>query len=576
LHSSRPIAILLLFLGIILWLSLTPPHGPGWYWPIPLLAAAIGFIPPINRSIGDFLDRISHPSPRRRCIASVAVASFASLFFFGLAIIQGRDFYPKFHDEFSYLIQTQMVARGRLWMPALAIPRFFESPYLILTPVYASMYFPGTAILNAPAVWLHLPTWLIPIFCGGACVGLIYRVMAELIDGSAAILAALLALSAPLLDEFSLKVMGQIPVLLMGLLALWAFLRWRTSPRLPWMLLIGALAGWAAITRPVDAVCLMAPIGLAIVLALIRDRRLAPALALLVAGAVPFLAVQALLNQRVTGSVLTTPFTYYTRQNYPGMEFGSVPFHQDGPPNTTIRQKLLMYDQFVAQAREQSTPHGWFDQRIGGTLNADLPQPILLILLPLGILGLGKNHRWVVALALPLFIAIYGLYPLFFRHYAIAMTPAITLLVVSAYEGFSRPIRVAVAFMLIAAAGVAMAKSAAILPANLFPTPNLEYVNLVLPSEVYPPAVVLFNFPPGVNPDEEPVYNAGVATPDEAPIIFAHDFADAPGGEDNNRAIYQYYAKLDPNRQFWRFDRASNTLTRLGTAAQMAADANGK
>ena len=40
-------------------------------------------------------------------------------------------------------------------------------------------------------------------------------------------------------------------LLLVGLLMVWAYLRWRRERRLRWALLIGAFAGFGAITRPV-------------------------------------------------------------------------------------------------------------------------------------------------------------------------------------------------------------------------------------------------------------------------------------------------------------------------------------
>jgi hypothetical protein len=43
----------------------------------------------------------------------------------------------------------------------------------------------------------------------------------------------------------------------------WAFLRWRRNHGPRWALAVGLLAGWAAITRPADALCYALPIGLA-------------------------------------------------------------------------------------------------------------------------------------------------------------------------------------------------------------------------------------------------------------------------------------------------------------------------
>jgi hypothetical protein len=78
--------------------------------------------------------------------------------------------------------------------------------------------------------------------------------------------------------------------------------------------------------------------------------------------------------------------------------------------------------------------------------------------------------------------------------------------------------------------------------------------------------VILFTYKTGVNIIEEPVYNTTVAWPDDAAVIRAHDLGD------RNREILDYYARTQPERVFYRYDRASNTLSPpLGTAKSLAA-----
>ena len=94
-------------------------------------------------------------------------------------------------------------------------------------------------------------------------------------------------------------------------------------------------------------------------------------------------------------------------------------------------------------------------------------------------------------------------------------------------------------------------------------TPLLDGVQELL-ADVHEPAVVLFRFSPNSYVHEEPVYNWDVAWPDDAPIVRAHDLG-AKDGE-----ILAYYAKRQPQRAFYLFDRADEKLTRLGTAAEAA------
>ncbi|HSV16193.1 MAG TPA: hypothetical protein VLI90_18165, partial [Tepidisphaeraceae bacterium] len=74
-----------------------------------------------------------------------------------------------------------------------------------------------------------------------------------------------------------------------------------------------------------------------------------------------------------------------------------------------------------------------------------------------------------------------------------------------------------------------------------------------------------FRFHHGNNPHDEPVYNIDVAWPDDARIIRAHDF-----GLPKDEEIFRYYAQRDPQRVFYIFDRADDSLTELGTGQSLA------
>ena len=76
---------------------------------------------------------------------------------------------------------------------------------------------------------------------------------------------------------------------------------------------------------------------------------------------------------------------------------------------------------------------------------------------------------------------------------------------------------------------------------------------------------MLFTYDPGRNTHEEPVYNAGVAWPDDAAVVRAHDLGPARDAE-----LFAYYAARQPPRFAYRYDERTRTLTPLGPVADLA------
>jgi hypothetical protein len=77
-------------------------------------------------------------------------------------------------------------------------------------------------------------------------------------------------------------------------------------------------------------------------------------------------------------------------------------------------------------------------------------------------------------------------------------------------------------------------------------------------------AVVLLRYDPLSGARMRP-YNLDVAHPDDAPIIKALDLGP------RNGEIFAYYGALHPDRVFFLYDFAGDTLTRLGTGTELAA-----
>jgi uncharacterized membrane protein len=214
-----------------------------------------------------------------------------------------------------------------------------------------------------------------------------------------------------------------------------------------------------------------------------------------------------------------------------------------------------------------------------------LPCRALLVLVPIGLLGLTTLRRWILWVTLPLFVLIYACNPFFLEHYALLVIPAMVLAVLmgaralaGAFPKLEREILAAIVLLILVACVTSfweinrfVATAGTEVDDETFKSIYLKTVDeLPNAQDVQKPAVVLFTYHPGSKIPEEPVYNTDVAWPDDAPIIRAHDLGPA------NDAIFAYYARTQPNRTFYIFDwtkamSPDGPLRRLGIAKELSA-----
>jgi 4-amino-4-deoxy-L-arabinose transferase-like glycosyltransferase len=598
-RTRQFLTVALLATGALLWdwlegrAAALHGHGLGPMRGLLIAAAALlSLVPPLRRGVTRTLDRIRVPCPRALEWATFGISAAATCYFVFTAFNQDRDLFPKTHDEGSYVIGLRMLARGRLWMPRHELADFFDTFYVITRPVYASLYFPGTALLYVPTDWLQWPTWVMPAIASGAVVGLLYRVITELIDGAAGALAALLLVSLSWYRMLTVLVFSQVPLLLMALLLVWAWLRWRRGGGVGWALAVGAFAGWAAIIRPIDALCYALPLGAAMVYDLRsrppRQRLLHPAL--VIVGAMPFLFLQLVFNKGVTGRITQTPYTYYLERDQPRTSLGFHAYDASIEPSSTLPQKRDYYRTFMARYIREHQPgtffRVWAEKSLPMLFDTTLPARFLIVMVPISVTRLTDVRRRVLWATLPLFMIGYALNTFFLEHYAAAVIPAVILsallglhALADAWPRWRDHVVAAGVLVLVTTSVLSLYELNPVATAldppekrhlhaiddETFRSPTLQFVRFH-EHNVQRPAVILFTYSPGVNIIEEPVYNTDVASPDDAPVIRAHDLGE------RNREIFAYYARIQPDRTFYRFDRATGKLSGpLGTAKSLAA-----
>jgi hypothetical protein len=583
-----PIALLLV--GIDLWF--TVGHGElGSYALLKALGTILAFsiLWPISNRIAAISLRVDSWLHRRRFAAAICLAGIVAAHLFAQAHRFRAELYSKFHDESVYLIEAHMLAHGRLWMPPYppSLRDFFDSFYLIVDRVYAGMYPPGTAIMLLPGIWLGLGNWIMPILTAAAASAFLYLVLEEMFGPVRAMVGALLLVSLNLYMSMSFMTLSETPLLLSELVCFWAWMRWRKARMIGWLLPLGAAAGYGAITRPADMFCVAAAVGLAIAWELRpQPAKLLKVAAVIAIAASPFLAIQLAQNIGVAGKWDETAVRYYTDANYPAPILGFRHVSAADVPRTDCLPKQVAMKQWILPAFEThwrlSLWEIWYPDRVEEAIHQTLPHILLIIFLPLALLSLSEIRRATIVGAMLLFFAVYTADAVFLKHYLLAIAPAMICLILMGWESleraFPRARGVIFTFMLLAIG--AMATSA--LPEfNPWATPlgtatdENRAVDRALDNLPRRPALVMFRFNPKVNSyHAEPVYNTGVAWPDDALIVRARDL-----GENENIRLYRYYAQRHQNRDVYLYDRAGSGSTSpgrpalkfLGTARDLAA-----
>lgn len=249
---------------------------------------------------------------RRWCVVLVFVVTLTAKF--ALAPVLGIR-QPVLHDEFSYLLEGDTFASGRLTNPAHPMWVHFESFHIDQQPTYMSMYPPlqggflalGKVLFGHPAagVWIS-----VAVFCGALC-----WMLQGWIGPQWALLGAFLAvLRLALFSSWGNTYFGGAPSALGGALVLGALPRLKTHCRPGDAVVLATGLLLLANSRPYEGFVLAVPVILALgwwafgaarpSFPMLLKRAILPAAVVLLAGG----AFMAYYNWRVYGNPLTLPY----------------------------------------------------------------------------------------------------------------------------------------------------------------------------------------------------------------------------------------------------------------------------
>jgi hypothetical protein len=146
-----------------------------------LTTAAFAF----GESGRDVRFRVMHYPISQACVAAVATLLSGAIAYFVL------DAFANSADEFVYLFQAEIFKSGRLFAEQPPVQDVFSTVYLIEREGrWLGQYPPGWPALLASWQLLGLPVWLLNPVLGAASIFVLFRIAAQTMDRSAALLTA--------------------------------------------------------------------------------------------------------------------------------------------------------------------------------------------------------------------------------------------------------------------------------------------------------------------------------------------------------------------------------------------------
>lgn len=541
-----------------------------------LLSVKIAFdFPEWNESKFSMLERRLSEFARRRGLAVLAVAAAAFLVR-GLLIPIEPVPEPTVHDEFSYLLQADTFASGRLANPTHPMWVHFESMHIEHRPTYASMYPPGQGLVLALGQRLGNPfygVWILgAVMCGSIC----WMLQGWLSPGwalfGAGIALIRLATFSYWVDSYMVAALTATG----GALVLGAMPRILARKRFVHALILGLGIAILVNSRPYEGIVLSVAV-LAIILYQLISREnsmleVARCLAApLVVVIVPTLAFIAYYDWRVFGSVFTLPYQI-NRATY---AVAGVYIWNKPRPAPVYHHKVLQ-DFFVnwelPDFEKARTPRGFVDLcmlKLTRFWEFYIGPALTLPLLVLPAVARDKRIRLLLLVCLVFAVGLF-VEAWFLPHYAAPVAAAVIAIGVQSarhlrvWRWKGRPVGLAVVRMIplvcMLMLGIRIGISVFKLPVNLvwpstWATVEWKPLNrqrIATALEDHPGEhLVLVRYGPKHDPFREFVYNA--ADIDRARIVWARDMSPI-----ENQTLLNYFQ----NRQVWELD-ADATPPRL-------------
>jgi len=272
--------------------------------------------------------------------------------------------HPAVHDEFSYLLQADTFAHGRLTNPTPKMWEHFETFHEIFQPTYCSKYFPAQGLFLAlgQVVFGH-PYWGVWLTSGLMCAAITWMLQGWFSPGWALVGGLIATMRFGVFGYWADSYWGGNVAAIGGALVLGALPRIKSLPRVWDSIFMGLGLALLANSRPWEGLVLCIPIAVILVVWMMgQDSPAFPILLrriLLPLGAILAICLAWLgyYNRVTTGDPLRTPYQVYvqTYRALPYMVWQHVP--------TQPQYRHAMFRQLEIgvegeQYRNLATPNG--------------------------------------------------------------------------------------------------------------------------------------------------------------------------------------------------------------------------
>jgi hypothetical protein len=460
---------------------------------------------------------------------------------------------PCIYDEFSYLLQADTFAHGRLTNPAHPLWQFFESTYILQEPTYASRFPPAQGIMMALGQVLFGHPWFGVWLSAGLLAAALCWALQGWLPAGWALFGAFTGLNLCLSSYWMNSYWGGSVTAIGGALVIGAWVRIARAKQWSYAWLFGIGAVIVILARPFEGLVLVVPALIALVMVTRAARVWLPIALIGLAGA-SWLAYD---NYRVTGHMLRLPYREYYEQ------YELVPPFSFVPISTSPRA----FRHFDLESRNRET----YERARSWRLLVDRPLDWLTVLryyygnliwlLPVAVftpvLWRSKKTRFAAIL-----VGVIGAASLievwWYPHYGAPFLAALLILVAQSmrylrqweYHGreagrflvSAMPVVVLMVMIASEAEAIANHRTADQIQARNAQIAQKGSIQQELLKKRPGHHVIFVSYTGLPSPHEEWIYNP--ANIDTAPVIWALDL-----GQTENEKLRRYYA----GRSFWLF-----------------------